>query len=578
MIKTLLRSLRDYRKVSLLAPFFILVESALFSQIPFLIAKLIDTGINTGNISNVLRIGLILVSVSLLMILTGVLGGIFAAKGAAGFAKNLRHDVFYKIQDYSFSNIDKFSSSSLIVRLTTDIQRLQVTFQMFLRLAFRAPSILIFSSIMAFSINHRLSLVFLYVIPFVALFMALIIKMAFPRFQKVFKEYDDLNKVVQENLEGIRTVKAYVREDEEIKKFKVRSSNIEKMFVNAYKLTVIAMPFMLLTIFIINMIIIIFGSRMVISSDLTTGDLVGLINYVTMAMFSLIMLSVVFVTATVSLASAKRVVEVLEEEPSIQNKANAIKQVSNGSIKFEDVNFSYLKRSDKLCLNNINIDIRSGERIGIIGSTGSGKSTLINLISRLYDVDSGKIKIAGKDIKDYDLKALRNNIAYVPQKSVLFSGTIEDNLKWGNENSTFDEMDEACEISQIKDFIYSQEDVYSYHIEQGGVNLSGGQRQRLCIARAVLKNPKIIIFDDSTSAVDMATESKIRKAISDKLPSMTQLIIAQRIVSVWKCNQIIVLDKGFVVGRGTHEELIKTNSIYKEVFETQMREINDASI
>jgi ATP-binding cassette subfamily B protein len=448
---------------------------------------------------------------------------------------------------------------------------------MTIRLAFRAPFSLIFACVMAFSINKSLAMTFLYVIPVIALIMGIIITLALPRFEKVYKEYDSLNNVVKENLDGIRVVKAYVREDQQKEKFQKQSASIEKLYKNAYKLPILAMPLMTLIVFIVSILIIWFGSKMVVASTLTTGELVGLVSYTSMALFGLIMLSVVFVMITISMASVKRVVEVLNETPEIVNKANAIQTVKDGSVEFENVNFSYLKRSDKLALSNINIIIPSGDKVGIIGGTGSSKSTLVQLLPRLYDVDSGSIKLGGVDVRNYDLRTLRDNVAFVLQKSVLFSGTVEENLKWGNEKASMDEVIEAANIAQADNFIREFDGTYQYKIDQGGLNVSGGQRQRLSIARALLKSPKVIIFDDSTSAVDMATEASIREGLAKKLPGLTQIIIAQRIVSVQDCDTIYVLDDGKIVGKGTHQELLDTNNIYQEVYNSQMREESDGT-
>ncbi len=577
MLKTLLKSVREYKLFTFLTPLFVVIDTLFFALIPSMMADLIDQGITPGRLDIVYEIGLKLLLVTVLMTVFGVLGGLCAAKASGGFAKNIRHDVFYKIQDFSFSNIDKFNSSSLIVRLTTDIQRLQGAYQMTIRLAFRAPFSLIFACIMAFSINKELAMTFLYVIPVIAIIMGIIIKLALPRFEKVYKEYDSLNSVVKENLDGIRVVKAYVRENEQEDKFKKESANIERLYKSAYKLPILAQPLMTVIVFGVSILIIWFGSKMVVASTLTTGELVGLVSYTSMALFGLIMLSIVFVMITISMASVKRVVEVLNEEPEIVNKDNTIKDVKDGSVIFEDVDFSYLKRNDKLVLSNININIPSGHKVGIIGGTGSSKSTLVQLLPRLYDVDKGSVKIGGIDVRDYDLKALRDNVAFVLQKSVLFSGTVEENLRWGNQNATLEQIIEAAKIAQAHSFIQEFEDAYQYKIDQGGLNVSGGQRQRLSIARALLKSPKVIIFDDSTSAVDMATEASIREGLAKKLPGLTQIIIAQRIVSVQDCDTIYVLDDGKIVGEGTHEELLESNEIYQEVYNSQMREESNGS-
>ncbi|MCY1151293.1 MAG: ABC transporter ATP-binding protein [Sphaerochaetaceae bacterium] len=577
-IRPILGSLKGFYKETILAPLFVIIDTLLFSQIPFIIARLIDNGINAGDKEYIINTGIQLLLVTLMMTVTGVLGGVFTAKGATGFSKNLRHNLFYKIEDYSFSNLDKFSSSSLIVRLTTDVQRLQNVYQMSIRGAFRALSSIIFAIYMSYIISPKLSMTFLFAVPILVTLLIVIIKLAFPRFEKVFKEIDNLNRVVKENLDGIRVVKAYVQNEYEVKKFKERSSLLEKLYVNAYKLMVSVMPIMLFCVFAITIVIVFLGSKMVISTELTTGELVSLVSYTSMALFGLIMFSGVFVMAIVASPSIKRVVEVLEEVPDIKDEKNPITELNNADIEFKDVSFSYLKRDDKLCLENINLKINQGEKIGIIGSTGSSKTSLVNLLPRLYDVQSGSIEIGGIDVRKYSLETLRNNISYALQKSVLFSGTIKENLLWGKNNASEEEMIQACKIAQIHDFIMAKEGNYNYKIERGGVNVSGGQRQRLAIARALIKSPKILILDDSTSAVDMSTEASINKGLSEKLPNTTKIIIAQRISSIENCDKIIVLDEGKIVGLGKHEDLLATNNIYQEVYYTQKKEVGDASV
>lgn len=572
MIKTLLKSVREYKFFTILTPIAVVIDTLLFAFIPSLMASLIDKGITPGNMQYVFEIGLKLVGVTLGMTFFGILGGTFAAKASGGFAKNLRHDVFYKMQDFSFSNVDKFSSSSLVVRLTTDVQRLQGSYQMLIRLAFRAPFSLIFACVMAFSINKKLAMTFLYVIPFILLILIMIIKLAMPRFEKVYNQYDTLTSAIKENLDGIRVVKAFVREEQQNEKFQKETSTIEKLYKSAYGLPIIAQPLMLLIVYAVSIIIIWFGSQMVVEGSLTTGDLFGLVSYTSMALFSLIMLSIVFVMVTISMASVKRVVEILNEDADIKNKEDGLAEVKNGSISFKNVDFSYLGRSDKLALENIDFTIPSGHKLGIIGGTGSSKSTLVQLIPRLYEVYNGSIEVAGVNVKDYDIKALRDSVAFVLQKSVLFSGTVTENLKWGNEFASNEEIEEACKIAQAHEFINEFEEGYEHKIDQGGLNVSGGQRQRLSIARALLKSPKIIIFDDSTSAVDMATEASIRNGLSKNLPGLTQIIIAQRIVSVKDCDSILVLNDGKVAGIGNHDSLLAENKIYQEVYNSQMKE------
>ncbi len=577
-IKSIRRSIKGYYKETFLAPLFVIVDTLLFSQIPFVIAKLIDNGINTSNQENIVKYGMQLLWLTLAMTVFGVLGGIFAARGAAGFSKNLRRNLFYKVENYSFSNLDKFSSSSLIVRLTTDVQRLQQVYQMTFRGAFRALSSLGFSVYMSFKINPELAKTFLLAVPILVILLSVVIKVAFPRFEKVFKEVDKLNRIVKENLDGIRVVKAYVKQDYEIEKFKSSSSKLENLYNKAYKLVISVMPIMLFCVFSVTLLIVFLGSQMVISEAITTGELVSLVSYVTMALFGLIQLSGVLVMTIVSSPSFKRITEVLDEEIEIKDKKQNIKYMKNADIVFNNVSFSYLKRDDKLCLEGIDLEIKQGQKIGIIGSTGSSKTSLVNLLPRLYDVQSGNLSIGGIDVRDYSIETLRDNISYALQKSVLFSGTIKENLLWGKNDASEDEMIEACKIAQIHDYIMSLDKGYDYKIERGGVNVSGGQRQRLAIARALIKSPKILILDDSTSAVDMATEALINKGFAKKIPNTTKIIIAQRISSIENCDKIIVLDQGKIVGQGNHEQLIKSNEIYQEVYYSQMKEIEDASI
>ncbi len=577
-IKPIIRSLKGYYKETFLAPLLVIAETLLFSQIPFTIAKLIDEGINSANQQNIVDYGFKLLIITLIMAIFGVAAGLFAARGAAGFSKNLRRNLFFSVQKYSFSNLDKFSSSSLIVRLTTDVQRLQGVYQMTVRGSFRALSSIIFSIYMSYLISPRLSVTFLFAVPVLVILLIVIIKLAFPRFDKVFKEIDVLNRVVKENLDGIRVVKSYVKSDYEVEKFKTESSKLEKLYVNAYKLMVSVMPIMLLCVFAITVVIVALGSEMVITSQLTTGELVSLVSYVSMSLFGLIMLSAAFIMAIVSAPSVNRIVEVLEEDVDIKDKAGSITILDNADIEFKNVNFSYLKRDDKLCLKDVNLKIKQGERIGIIGSTGSSKTSLVNLLPRLYDVQSGQILIGNIDVRDYSIETLRNVISYALQKSVLFSGTIRENILWGKDDASDDDIIRACKIAQIHDFVMSLDNTYDYKIERGGVNVSGGQRQRLAIARALIKSPKILILDDSTSAVDMATEAKINKGLADHLPNTTKIIIAQRITSVEGCDKIIVMDEGNIVGIGKHDDLLKSNNIYQEVYYSQKKEVEDASI
>jgi ATP-binding cassette subfamily B protein len=573
LIKTLLGRVREYRKVSVLTPFLVFFETLMMSVLPYLMSMLIDQGLQVHNMTQVWRVGFYIIIATLFMGLFGVLGGWTAAKASAGFAKNLRHDLFYAIQGYSAKNIDKYSTSSLVVRLTTDVQRLQMAFQMSIRLAVRAPFSLIFSMCMAFYVDWHLALLFVYMIPIIALIMIITIKIAFPLFEKVFAQYDRLNTVVEENVDGIRAVKAYVNERREINKFKKESNTLCGQYTKVGKLAINIMPLMLLSIFSLDVLIMWLGAKQVVLGSLTTGELVSLVSYVSMAMMGLMMLSSFFVMMTISSASAKRVCDVLNEKVDLRDPEHPIMNVENGDIVFDHVAFSYSSSSDKLCLSDIDLNITSGERIGIIGGTGSSKTTLVSLIPRLYDTTEGHVLVGGVDVRNYSLKILRHNVAFVPQESRLFSGTIKENLRWGNETASDAQMERVCRIAQADAFIRTFPDGYDTHIEQGGRNVSGGQRQRLCIARALLTEPRIIIFDDSTSAVDMSTEASIRLALHDELPSVTQLIIAQRVSTVQECDRILVLDEGRISGFGTHAELLAGNAIYREVYESQTREV-----
>jgi len=578
LIKTLLKRVREYRTVSLLTPFFVFLETLMMSVLPYLMSMLIDKGLQPHDMIQVWKVGIYIVLATLLMGVFGILGGTTASRASSGFAGNLRHDLFYKIQEYSAANIDHFSTSSLVVRLTTDVQRLQQAYQMSIRLAVRAPFSLIFAIYMAFYVNTRLAMLFVYMVPCIIFFMVLIIKIAFPLFKKVFAQYDSLNTVVEENVDGIRVIKSYTNAENEIEKFCYESEEIRRLYTKVYKIAVNIMPLMMLCIFTLDVLIMWLGSQDVVYGSLTTGQLVSLVSYVSMAMMGLMMLSSFFVMMTVSSASASRVVAILNEEVILKNpENNAVHEVKDGSVSFENVSFSYSSQLDKLCLEDIHLNIASGERIGIIGGTGSSKTTLVSLLPRLYDTTRGCVKIGGVDVKDYDLQTLRKKVAFVPQESVLFSGTIQENLRWGKEDASDEEIKEACKMASASSFIESFPQAYDTYIEQGGKNVSGGQKQRLCIARALLTNPKIIIFDDSTSAVDTATERDIRTALASKLPSVTQFIIAQRVSSVKDCDRIIVMNEGKIVGLGTHEELLQTNSIYQEVYESQTREVIHAS-
>ncbi len=572
MIKTLAKSIREYKKQTILTPIFVALEVVMEILIPFVMAKLVDYGIYGNNMPMIYKLGLLLILLVIGSLTFGVLAGKFAAKASTGFAKNLRQDMYYKVQDYSFENIDKFSTSSIITRMTTDVTNVQQAFQMLTRITFRAPLTLIFSIIMSVAINAKLSLVFLALVPFLAVGLYFIATHAHPIFEKVFKTYDKLNNVVQENVRGIRVVKSYVLEEEEKEKFGNVSKRIYELFTKAEKLIAYNSPLMQIVTYTGMLLISWFGAKLIVGiGELTTGQLMSLITYSMQILTSLMMISVVLVMLTISASSAERIVEILKEEPALKNRENPIMKVKDGSIEFEDVNFSYVGDKDKTCLKDINIKIESGETVGIIGGTGSSKTTLIQLIPRLYDTTVGKVLVGGVDVRDYDIETLRNEVAIVLQKNVLFSGTIKENLCWGNKEATDEEMIRVCKLAQADGFINEFPKKYDTYIEQGGTNVSGGQKQRLCIARALLKKPKILILDDSTSAVDTKTDKLIRKALKEEIPNTTKIIIAQRIDSVKDADKIIVLDNGKINGIGTHNELMKTNEIYKEVYTSQRK-------
>ena len=571
MIKKLLRSVREYKKDSILSPIFVSLEVVMEVIIPILMALLIDNGIDKGDMSYVVKMGVLVVVSCVVSLCFGALSGKHAAYASAGFAKNLRKDMYYKVQDYGFSNIDKFSTASIVTRLTTDVTNIQNAYQMCIRIAVRGPIMLIFSLIMAFVVNPELSLVYLAVIPILGGGLFYIMTHAHPIFEKVFKKYDRLNNVVQENLHGIRVVKSFVREDHEIEKFKSVSTDIYKDFSKAERLLALNSPLMQFCMYGAMLVISWIGARLIVSSSMTTGELMSLMSYTTQILMSLMMLSMIFVMIVISKASAERIVEILDEQSDLTNKENPIYDVKDGSINFKNVCFDYSRKADRYCLNNINLNIPSGSTVGIIGGTGSSKSSLVQLIPRLYDATQGSVEVGGLDVRDYDIESLRNEVAMVLQNNVLFSGTIKDNLRWGNENATDEEIKRACELAQADPFIQTFPDKYDTYIEQGGANVSGGQKQRLCIARALLKKPKILILDDSTSAVDTATDAKIRRAFREEIPDTTKIIVAQRISSIEDADIIIVLDDGEINGIGTHEELIKSNNIYREVYESQTR-------
>lgn len=571
MIKQLLGSVREYKKYNIMAPVFCILEVILEVLLPFLMAKIIDNGINQGDINYIIKLGPITASFALLAMVFGILAGRAAATSAGGFAKNLRRDIYHKVQTFSFSNIDKFSTSGLVTRLTTDITNIQHAYMMAIRMAVRAPAMLVFSMIMSFSLNRRLALVFVCALPLLAVVLYIIVTNAHPIFERVFSTYDKLNLVVQENLRGIRVVKSFVSEDREEAKFKKVSEEIYKDFTKAERILAFNMPSMQFAMYACAIAIAWFGARMVIGGSMQVGQLTGLFTYSILSLISLMLLAQVFVMIIISRASAERIAEVFAEESSLKTPPDPITQVADGSIEFRDVSFSYADDKEKLCLIDINLRVESGETIGIIGGTGSAKSTLVQLIPRLYDVTSGKLMVGGHDVKDYDMEALRQQVAVVLQKNVLFSGTIKENLRWGNAEATDEELVRVAKLAQADGFIQQFPEGYDTYIEHGGTNVSGGQRQRLCIARALLKKPKIIILDDSTSAVDTRTDALIQQAFQKEIPDTTQIIIAQRISSIEKASKIVVMDEGRIDGMGTHAQLLETNEIYREVYNCQKK-------
>jgi len=576
MIRKLARSIRQYKRDTILTPLSMTLEVIMEVLLPFIMADLIDNGISAGNSAIVWRDGLLLAGVSILSLLSGLLGGVFGARASSGFARNLRHDMYYRLQDYSFSNIDKFSTSSLITRLTTDVSNVQNAFQMLIRMAARSPLMLIFSGIMAFRVNARLALIFLCVVPFLAVGLTYVATHAHPVFRKVFKTYDSLNNVVQENVRGMRVVKSFVREDYEDKKFEDISGQVCTLFTKAERIIALNSPLMQFAMYACTLLISWFGAKFILSSvgqpnAMTTGELNSLLTYSMQILGSLMMLSFMFVMLTISRASGERICEVLDEQSDLHSPENALTEISDGSVDFDGVSFSYAGNKKRLCLEDVNLHIHSGETIGIVGGTGSSKSTLVQLIPRLYDATEGVVKVGGHDVKEYDLEALRNSVAMVLQKNVLFSGTIRENLRWGNPDATDEELVAACRLAQAHEFIEGFPQGYDTFIEQGGSNVSGGQKQRLCIARAILKKPKILILDDSTSAVDTRTDALIREGMKKIIPGTTTFIIAQRVSSVMDADKIIVLDGGRVNGFGTHDELMQTNEIYREVYTSQTK-------
>jgi len=570
MLKTLLGEIREYKKVTLMTPLFTALEVVMEVLIPYVTAWIIDRGINAGNMKAVILYGGLMVIMAFLSLYFGTQAGKNAAMAATGFSKNVRDDMFKKIQTYSFSNIDKYSTAGLVTRMTTDVTNLQNAFQMIIRIAVRPPLMLIISVFMCFVISPDLSTIFLVAVAILAVFLSFITMNAMKAFSQVFSKYDDLNASVQENVSAIRVVKAFVREDYENEKFTKAAGNLKGMFVKAESLVALNNPAMMLVVYGCIIALSWFGAQHVVSGSITTGNLTSMFSYVMSILMSLMMLSMVFVMITMSSAAVKRVSEVLNEEPDLKNPENPVEEVKDGSIDFDHVSFAYKSGTGEYVLNDIDLHIHSGETIGILGPTGSGKSTFVSLISRLYDVSEGSVKVGGVDVREYDMEALRDQVSVVLQKNVLFSGTILDNLRWGNENATDEECIEACKLACADEFIEQMPDKYNTHIEQGGTNVSGGQRQRLCIARALMKKPKVLVLDDSTSAVDTATDAKIRKAFREKIPGTTKLIISQRISSIEDADRIIVMYRGTVSGFDTPQRLLETNEIYKQVYDTQV--------
>ena len=569
MLRVLLKEVKEFKRASIVTPLFMILEVLMEMVIPFLMASIIDDGVNAGDIRHIYRVGGLMIAAALVGLFAGMAGGRYGAKAGAGFARNLREAMFNRIQTFSFANIDKFSTAGLVTRLTTDVTNIQNAYQMTLRMFMRAPASLVCAMTMAFLINQKLASIYLAAVAVLSVLLFFLLRRATRYFQMIFPKYDDLNASVQENVSAIRVVKAYVREKEETAKFRKANENIYNIFVKAEKNVIINAPLMQTTVYSCILLISWIGAKLIVSSELTTGELMSLLAYCMNILMSLMMLSMVFVMISMSMASARRISEVLSEESTLTNPEHPVMEVPDGSIDFREVDFSYNKDVAAPVLLQIDLSIRSGETIGILGATGSAKTSLVNLISRLYDVTGGEVLVGGHNVKDYDMEVLRNQVSVVLQNNVLFSGTILDNLRWGNKEATDEECMEACRLACADEFIQKFPEGYRTHIEQGGTNVSGGQKQRLCIARALLKKPKILILDDSTSAVDTATDAKIRRAFREEIPNTTKIIISQRISSIQDADRIIVLEDGCVDGFGTHEELLETNSIYREVYESQ---------
>lgn len=571
MIQRLLQEVKEYKKASLLAPALMVGEVVMELMLPFLMSFIIDSGVNQGDLGAVFKYGALMLICAFLSLFCGMLSGKYAAYASSGFVKNLRKAMFENIQKFSFANIDKYSTSGLVTRMMTDATNVQNSYQMILRMCVRAPLMLVVAMSMTFMINAKLAMIFFYAMIFLGIILGFITLKAHPMFRRTFRKYDDLNASVQENVTNIRVVKAYVKETAETNKFQEAAGNLKKMFMKAENILVFNNPVMQLTMYCCILALSWMGAQMIVGSTLTTGELMSLFTYTMNILMSLMMLSMIFVMLSMSMASAQRIAEILEEKPSIVNPENPVMTVADGSIEFDHVAFSYYTGKDKYVLEDINLKIKAGETIGILGPTGSSKSTLMSLIPRLYDASEGTVRVGGVDVRDYDLDSLRNSVAMVLQKNVLFSGTIKDNLRWGNEQATDEEMIHACKLACADEFIQQFPEGYDTRIEQGGTNVSGGQKQRLCIARALLKNPKVLILDDSTSAVDTRTDSMIRKAFREEIPNTTKLIISQRISSIEDADRIVVLNEGRIEGVGTHAELLASNAIYQEVYETQKK-------